>query len=160
MELNYKLLEETQKEIERMYFWKEKIVISTEEYDVIHDYELAYENAFETFFEYQNQEGLSWDDILEENMSKLWKKVFEAENSTELIKIINGIRISPITNESIDSDIIDEMEYEIILCARSRFICGKENDFFEKLFKAYSLGGWPCGWNDGKIIVFVPENNK
>lgn len=31
-----------------------------------------------------------------------------------------------------------------------------KNDFFEQLFKIYSLGGWPCGWDNGKIIVYVP----
>ena len=33
-----------------------------------------------------------------------------------------------------------------------------ENAFFESLFKAYKLGGWPCGWKSGKIIVYVPAN--
>lgn len=161
MELNYKLLEETQKEIQEMFFWKEKIEINTEEYDVIHDYDQACENAFDVFFDYEDKEGLSWGDILEENMAKLWKTVFEAENFSDLIKIINGVPIPEISvdckNE--DSDMLDEMEYEIMLCTKSRFICGRENIFFEKLFKVYKLGGWPCGWNNGKIIVYVPKNS-
>lgn len=161
MKLNYELLEETQKEIQEMFFWKERIEINTEEYDVIHDYDQACENAFEVFFDYEDKEGLSWGDILEENMAKLWKSVFEADNSSNLTKIINGLTIPEIAVDSNnkDSDIFDEMEYEIMLCAKSRFICGKENIFFENLFKVYKLGGWPCGWNDGKIIVYVPQND-
>lgn len=158
MELYYEMLEETQKEIEEMLFWKDVIEINTEEYVVIHDYEQAYENAFDNFFDYEGEEGLSWVDILENNMAKLWKKVLEAENSTDLCKIINAIRIPKINvNDRIeDFDIVEEMEYELILCSKSRFICGKNNVFFEKVFKAYKLGAWPCGYENGKIIVYVP----
>lgn len=161
MELNYELLEETKKEIQEMFFWKESIEINTDEYDVIHDYDQAYENAFEVFFDYEDKQGLSWVDILEENMAELWKLVFESDNSSDLIKIINKLTIPKIAVDSNneDSDMLDEIEYEIMLCAKSRFICGKENTFFEKLFKVYKLGGWACGWKDGKIIVYVPEND-
>lgn len=44
------------------------------------------------------------------------------------------------------------------MCVQSRLVCGKNNRFFESLFEAYCLGGWPCGWDNGKIIVYVPEN--
>ena len=55
---------------------------------------------------------------------------------------------------------VEEIEAELLLCAKSRLVCGKENTFFEKLFKAYSHGMWPCGWNNGKIIVYVSSNIK
>lgn len=41
------------------------------------------------------------------------------------------------------------------MCAKSRLVGGKENTFFESLFKAYSLGSWVCGWQAGKIMVYV-----
>ena len=92
-------------------------------------------------------------------MAKLWKPVFESDNSTSLIKEINELRIlSMYIDSDTDSDIIDEMEYELMLCAKSRFICGKENDFFEQVFYVFRLGGWPCGWDDGKIIAYFPKN--
>lgn len=73
MDFHYELLEETRKEIKNIRFFREDVEINAEEYEVIHDYDEAYENAF-----------------------------------------------------------------------------------FESLFKAYKLGGWPCGWKNGKIIVYVP----
>lgn len=56
-----------------------------------------------------------------------------------------------------DYDAKEEIRSEIELCVQSRFICGKENVFFESLFKAYKLGGWPCGWKNGKIIVYTRQ---
>lgn len=160
MDINYELLEETKKEINEMFFWKENIEINKEEYEVINDYDQAYENAFEVFYDYEDLDGLSWVDILEENMAKIWEIVFQSDNYAELSNIINNVDIPKIgENYSIDdSDVIDEIEYEIRLCVKSRLVCGKQNPFFESLFKAYKLGGWPCGWNDGKIIVYVPQN--
>ena len=76
MDFHYELLEETRKEIKNIRFFREDVEINAEEYEVIHDYDEAYENAF-----------------------------------------------------------------------------------FESLFKAYILGGWPCGWKNGKIIAYIPANN-
>lgn len=161
MELNYDLLKETNEQIEKNKFLKKGIIIDDEEYEVIHNLEEAKFNVFEAFFDYKDEEGLSWGDILEENMAKLWKSVFESDNSSNLTKLINGLTILEINIDNNDEnfDMIDEIEYELMLCAKSRLICGKDNEFFESLFKAFMSGGWPCGWIDGKIIVYVPENN-
>ena len=113
MDINYELLEETKKEINEMFFWKENIEINKEEYEVINDYDQAYENAFEVFYDYEDLDGLSWVDILEENMAKIWEIVFQSDNYAELSNIINNVDIPKIgENYSIDdSDVIDEIEY-------------------------------------------------
>lgn len=162
MELNYELLEKTKKEIGEMFFFKEVITINTEEYDVIHDYDQAYENAFSRKYKYNEYTGHTWVDILEENMARVKGIVYQCDNYAELNKVIRGIEIPELMEIKYTFDdygIQEEIENEIELCVKSRLVCGRKNTFFESLFKAYRLGGWPCGWNEGKIIVYVPNNN-
>ncbi len=150
MDFHYELLEETRKEIKNMKFFREDVEINAEEYEVIHDYDEAYENAFDR-----------WVDILEDNAGELRGIIYEHDNYAELNKIVNHIEIPELYDIEFtvdDVSVKEEIRSEIKLCVKSRFICGKENVFFESLFKAYKLGGWPCGWKNGKIIVYVPAN--
>ena len=150
MDFHYELLEETREEIKNMQFFREGVEINAEEYEVIHDYDEAYENAFDR-----------WVDILENNAGKLRGIIYEHDNYAELNKIANHIEIPELYDIEFtvdDVSVKEEIRSEIKLCVKSRFICGKENVFFESLFKAYKLGGWPCGWKNGKIIVYVPAN--
>lgn len=160
MDFNYDLLEETKEEIRNFVFFKEKIEISSEEYEIIHDFKQAYDNAFSRTYKYKEYPGHTWVDILEENMAHVRGIIYKCDNYAELSKVIRGIEILEEIKYTVDSCIIqEEIESEIELCAKSRFVCGKDNAFFESLYKAYKLGGWPCGWNDGNIIVYVPDNN-
>lgn len=162
MDFNYDLLEETKKEIKNFIFFKEKIEISTEEYEIIHNFEQAYHNAFNRMYKYEEYPGHTWVDILEENMAIVKGIIYQCDNYVELSKVFRNIEIPELMEIKYtfdDYDIQGEIEEEIELCAKSRFVCGKENAFFESLFKAYKFGGWPCGWNDKKIIVYVPDNN-
>ena len=157
MVFHYELLEETRKEIKNIRFFREDVEINAEEYEVIHDYDEVYENAF--YREYEELEEQTWVDILEDNMGDVCGIIYEHDNYAELDKIVHGIEIPELDDLEFPIDDIivkGEMYSEIELCAKSRFICGKENAFFESLFKAYKLGGWPCGWKNGKIIVYVP----
>lgn len=162
MEFNYALLEETRAEIKRMKFFKEDQVINEEEYEIIYDLEKAIDNAFNRYdYKYGEFDGQTWCDILEENMSEVREIIYQNSNYAELSKILNKISVPEIYDiqYSFDDEMIqEEIEAELLLCAKSRFVCGKENTFFESLFKAYSLGIWPCGWNNGKIIVYVSNN--
>lgn len=159
MDFHYELLEETRKEIKNIRFFREDVEINAEEYEVIHDYDEAYENAFDR--EYEELEGQTWVDILEDEMGEVRGIIYEHDNYAELDKIVHDIKIPELNDIAFPIDDIsvkEEMRNDIVLCAESRFICGKENAFFESLFKAYKLGGWPCGWRNGKIIVYVPAN--
>lgn len=159
MFFHYDLLEETRKEIKNIRFFREDVDINAEEYEVIHDYDEAYENAFDR--EYEELEGQTWVDILEDEMGEVRGIIYEHDNYAELNKIVRGIEIPELDDIEFPVDDISveqEMYSEIELCAKSRFICGKGNAFFESLFKAYKLGVWPCGWRNGKIIVYVPAD--
>lgn len=159
MDFNYKLLEETKKEIKNMRFFREVIEINAEEYEIIHDYDEAFENAFDR--EYEELKDQTWVDNLEENMANVMEIIYQHDNYAELSNILRSIKIPELDDieYTIEDYIVKvEIHNEIELCAKSRFVCGKENVFFESLFKAYKLGGWPCGWNNGKIIVYIPDN--
>ena len=154
MNFNYELLKQTKKEIEGMKFFKQNIQINTEEYEIIYDFEQAYDNAFNKVFKYEQYTGQTWVDILEENMSKVWSVIYQYDNYKNLSDEVDGIDISEVTRIEYtvdDYDVQEEINNEIELCVKSRFVCGKENVFFERLFKAFKLGGWPCGWKDGKL---------
>lgn len=162
MEFNYSLLEETRSEIKKMKFFRKDIgVIGNDEYEVIYNYEQAVDNAFHRDdYEYGEYDGQTWCDILEENMAKVKSIIYKNSNYAELSKILNSIKIPEKRDiqYTFDDEMLQaEIEAELELCAKSRFVCGKENTFFESLFKAYSLGVWPCGWNNGKIIVYVAQ---
>ncbi|MGY0694933.1 hypothetical protein ACW2QC_19560 [Virgibacillus sp. FSP13] len=46
------------------------------------------------------------------------------------------------------------------MCALNRLVNGKTDNFYERVFKVYKEGGWPCGWKgtypNGEMIAFVP----
>lgn len=159
MDFHYELLEETRKEIKNIRFFREDVEINAEEYEVIHDYDEAYENAFDR--EYEELEGQTWVDIFEENMAEVRGIIYEHDNYAKLNKIVHDIEIPELKDIKFPIDDIsvkEEMRNDIVACVECRFICGKGNAFFESVFKAYKLGGWPCGLRNGKIIVYVPAN--
>lgn len=91
----------------------------------------------------------TWVDILEDEMGEVRGIIYEHDNYAELNKTVHGIKIPELDDLEFPIDDIivkGEMYSEIELCAKSRFICGKGNAFFESLFMAYKLGGWPCVW--------------
>lgn len=87
--------------------------------------------------------------------------IYQHDNYAELSEVLRRIEIPELADIEYtidDVSVVEEIHNEIKLCVKSRFVCGKENVFFESLFKAYKLGGWPCGWKNGKIIVYTPDN--
>ena len=143
-----------------MVFFRNRVEVTTEEYEIINDYKQAKENAFIRIYEYGESDGQTWVDILEENMSSVWEVIYQCNNYLELSDIVDDIEIPELDDIEYtfdDYDVQEEIYNEIELCVKSRFICGTRNVFFEKLFKVYKFGGWPCGWNNGKIIVYVPK---
>lgn len=159
MEFHYDLLEETKAEINEMFFFKDGVQPDEAEYEVIRDFEEACNYAFEEFFEYGEEDGFSWCDILEDNAAEVWDVIFQYENSAELVKIVHEAEYvtqkTEIEFDIEDCDVVEEIMSELNLCARSRFVCGKENAFFESVYRAYKMGAWPCGYRNGKIIVYV-----
>ncbi len=89
MDFHYELLEETRKEIKNIRFFREDVEINAEinaeEYEVIHDYDEAYENAFDR--EYEELEGQTWVDILEDEMGEVRGIIYEHDNYAELGRV-------------------------------------------------------------------------
>ena len=85
MDFHYELLEETRKEIRDIQFFREDVEINAEEYEVIHDYDEAYENAFDR--EYEELEGQTWVDILEDEMGEVRGIIYEHDNYAELGRV-------------------------------------------------------------------------
>ena len=70
MDFHYELLEETREEIKNMQFFREGVEINAEEYEVIYDYDEAYENAFSggmSMASSKNTHGLIFWKIMREN---------------------------------------------------------------------------------------------
>lgn len=157
MNLNFNILNDTNKEIEEMIIGKMGANFDLNYYELINNYNQAYEYAFEYFFDYEEFEGYSWNDIIDENMSKVRGILYNDNNYQMYTKQLREIVIPSITFDKYfsDTNVRMEIESEIELCAKARLVCGYDNYFFELLFKAYKLGGWPCGWHQGKMIVFV-----
>ena len=57
---------------------------------------------------------------------------------------------------SVEAEIYEDLRS----CIQSRKVCGYQHDFFERMFKIYELGGWPCGWEgkltEGRFIAYFP----
>lgn len=158
MEFYYDLLEETKAEINEMFFFKEGVQPDEAEYEVIRDFEEACNYAFEEFFEYGEYSGHTWCNILERNAAGVYRIIYQQENYAELNKVVRELDIlddAEIEYTIDDEDVIEEIEAELEQCAKCRFVCGKENAFFESVYKAYKMGAWPCGYRNGKIIVYV-----
>lgn len=43
-------------------------------------------------------------------------------------------------------DIFEEVVGDLYMCVLNRLVNGKGDNFYERIFKIYKLGGWPCGW--------------
>ena len=142
MDFNYKLLEETKKEIKNMRFFREVIEINAEEYEIIHDYDEAFENAFDR--EYEELEDQTWVDNLEENMANVMEIIYQHDNYAELSNILRSIKIPELDDieYTIEDYIVkEEIHNEIELCAKSRFVCGKENVFLRVYLRHTNLEG-------------------
>ena len=109
MDFHYELLEETRKEIRDIQFFREDVEINAEEYEVIHDYDEAYENAFDG--EYGELEGQTWVDIIEDNMAEVRGIIYEHDNYAELDKIVHDIKIPELKDIAFP---IDAQRYSIV----------------------------------------------
>lgn len=142
MDFNYELLEKTRKEVMDMVFFKESAEIDEDEYEVIHDYDQARENAFRRYYGYGESDGYLWNDILESKMAEVYKLIYQYDNYVDLFKTIRSVSIDEVEDVEYTDEAMaayDQIYADISDCTISRFVCGKGNPFFESLFKAYKL---------------------
>lgn len=80
----------------------------------------------------------TWMDILEENESDIWDVIYQNDNYAELSKIVRELKIpelQEITYNFQNSMVKEEIKAELELCARSRYICGRNNVFLNNYLK-------------------------
>lgn len=139
-------------------------------FKVITNIEEAYFYAYDFEGDLEDS-GYTWTDLRENLSSDILGMLYELKNSefTEWNKIIEDISskvsqaVSTLDLNKIAMAVYDDIEADLTLCMQSRAMMGKENSFFEDMFNAYLLGGWPCGWKgnypEGKMIVYFDLDN-
>lgn len=109
-----------------------------------------------------------WQDIKSDESAALFSSIYNDENLKETDDVLSEIFESS-DNYSEDFipfdylEILEEVESDLYKCALNRFINGDKMNFYEKIFRCYQSGGWPCGWEgnypNGKLIVYVPTED-
>ncbi|MGD6793099.1 cytoplasmic protein [Metabacillus indicus] len=131
---------------------------------LVNEYEIAQELAWSQDLDVVEN---VWEDIKSLESGEVIGKLYE-ENLNSLEKPIREIiQSSKNYPEDIVSkyiDIFEEITGDLHVCALNRLVNGKTNNLYEKIFEAYKLGGWPCGWEgeypQGRMIVFSPKSEK
>lgn len=148
------IIEEMKNEIKKMVLFKK--AKETNDFRVIHDFQEAKFYAFEKE-DYEGTGGSTWNDIREHQFSEAMSFLYSMSDYKEKAKKIRSINIPEVdeiqyTDEALQIE--EEIYTDLLLCVRCKMLGGDKNEFFEKMFKIYKLGGWPCGWS-GKY----PEGN-
>jgi len=133
---------------------------------VINDYELAKQLAFS---QDSRVVDVIWQDVKSNESASLFSFIDEEANLHEIDNELSEIF------ESADNykedfipfdylDISEEVESDLYKGALNRFIHGDKMNFYEKIFRCYQSGGWPCGWEgnypQGEIVVYIPAAGR
>lgn len=129
---------------------------------LIESFELAAQFAGKEVY---GKDELTWNDIRSEKMSELWEVIYSNELydivDKQILSLLNDI--NTVVHQSLSrkyEELLDDIVSDLNMCLYSRAIQGKDNVFFEKIYEAYQLGGWPCGWAggwpDGEIVIYSP----
>lgn len=114
---------------------------------IINDEEKAKYYAYEDVI---GEDEYAWKDIKENEMSEVWGKFYELnddqkpQNLDMLLKIFSE-NVRSATTEF--NTFLEEIVADLNNCAINRAVNGKTDNFFEKLFKIYKAGYFPCGWD-------------
>jgi hypothetical protein len=160
---NSSLVEEVLSEVGNMQLFKAREEL-LEGIIAINDFEKAQYFAYEyDEFEKNGEKQYTWSDIRELEMSDVYSLAYKRTDYKSFTDNLYGV------NELIEKSLYIDPEYEIVWddvysdlinCAKTRAIQGKDNKFFEKIFEVYKAGGWPCGWEGnyamGKLIAYFP----
>ncbi|MCA1202306.1 hypothetical protein [Priestia flexa] len=128
---------------------------------VINDIKKAEHLAHDEIF---GEDEYNWKDIRELEMSEVWGNYYtmpeheRPKGLDELLEVIaDNVRRSSFKYSMFYNDVVADLTN----CAINRAINGKNSSFFEKMFKIYQIGAFPCGWSgdypEGKIVAFKLE---
>jgi hypothetical protein len=108
----------------------------------------------------------SWTDLRERQMGKVLGLGYRIPGFKEAEKDLDqycNIVLNSFHDRVDDKyqDISDDATADLCNCLQSRAIQGDTPGFFERMFKVYTQGLWPCGWDgdypDGRFIACVPS---
>ena len=105
-----------------------------------------------------------WEYVKSQEAESIVERVYDLDLSSQQDKIYDFFsKQDNYSDNFLPFDYIDineEVEGDLEICALNRLVNGNTDNFYEKIFKVYKQGGWPCGWNgkypSGEIIVYVP----
>lgn len=154
------IVEEMRNEVKKMILFKK--TQETRNLKIIHDFQEAKFYAFEKD-DYEGTAGSTWTDIREHQFSEVMSFLYSMSDYRERAKRIRSINIPEVDEIQYTAEALqleEEIYTDLLLCIRCRMIRGDKNEFFEKMFEIYKLGGWPCGWNgkypEGNFITYFP----
>lgn len=131
---------------------------------LVNEYEIARELAWSQDLDVVEN---VWEDIKLLESGDVIGKLYEGDlNSIEkpIRQFIQSLGNYPDTFVSKYIDIFEEITGDLLVCALNRLVNGKTDNLYEKIFEAYKLGGWPCGWEgeypQGRMIVFSPNPER
>lgn len=124
----------------------------------VNDLNIAQQAAWEDVY---GDDELTWSDIRSDKMGEIWEVIYSDKDYKEI-----DLKLSCLMND-LDSSIrkqlpkqyaelLDDIVSDFKGCLYSRAIFGKDIDFFEDVFSSYLNGGWPCGYSNSRILVFIP----
>jgi hypothetical protein len=127
---------------------------------VIHDLDDAMRFAREAVI---GPDEYLWTDLRELEMADVWGRSYELEGFAEAEDALTETLelLTMAVRRRLDAEhgeLLDDIVGDLYCCAFNRAVIGASG-FFERLFKAYRAGGWPCGWLGeypaGQLVVYV-----
>ncbi|EIT84460.1 hypothetical protein A374_15082 [Fictibacillus macauensis ZFHKF-1] len=157
---NTQLVEEVISFITNLQFFNNENLLNRDVV-MVNQYERAQELALsQDLDEVENV----WEDIKSSEGGEIIGQLYEHDlNSMErpIREIIQSSENHPDDFVVQYIDIFEEIIGDLHMCALNRLVNGKVNNFYERIFEVYKLGGWPCGWEgeypQGRIIVYSPD---
>ena len=138
------------------FFYNEKLL--NRDVVMVNEYERAQELAWsQDLDEVENV----WEDIKSSEGGEIIGQLYERDlNSMErpIREIIQSTENYPGDFVAQYIDVFEEIIGDLHMCALNRLVNGKVDNFYERIFDIYKLGGWPCGWEgeypEGRMIVY------
>lgn len=158
---NTKLVEEVIEYIQKRRLF-DRDDIKLHDIEMIHDFDKAQELAWSQDLDVTQ---IVWDDMKSDESAKLLEGTYNPnmESKKDMLYEVFSDNYN-YYQEFISIDhinILEEVERDLEMCALNRLVNGKVDNFYEKVFKVYKMGGWPCGWKgeypEGKMIVYLPN---
>ncbi len=161
MEDNSTAVQQIRESVKKMNLFR-SIEDGIYDFKIIHDFKEANFHAFKEVY-YDNRGAGSWTNVRELQFCKVTELVYKEPEYKVISREVYDMEIPEAEDIFYSEEALvveDEIYEDLRLCIQSRKVCGYQHDFFERMFKIYELGGWPCGWEgkltEGRFIAYFP----